>query len=161
MKVQIDEKLQRNVAGGFATGITIVTTEDENENPVGMTVSSFVCISLDPPLVGFFVKEAAEFMTQLKSGKPIAISILTEDQRNISNQFAGLNEEEIHIDYDVNKPYHKIANALAWYETKVESIQPAGDHFMIMCDVLDLKRDSEKKPLLYYSGYRSIGDNIQ
>ena len=41
----------RNVLSKFATGVTVVSTIDTNNNPIGMTVNSFSSVSLDPPLV--------------------------------------------------------------------------------------------------------------
>ena len=43
----------RHVLGHVPTGVVAITAD--NGGPVGMTVGSFVSISLEPPLVGFFV----------------------------------------------------------------------------------------------------------
>ena len=158
---KIDSKKLRQVAGGFATGITIVTALTNEKEVVGMTASSFVSISLDPPLVGFFVTLDAEFLAHMKIGKAVAISILSAKQKDISNQFAGMTKEDIEISFDTNGDYYKISSALAWYETIVEGIIPAGDHVLLSCRVIDLRRDDSKHPLLYYSGYRGIGSEIE
>lgn len=160
MSEKLDGKKLRKVAGGFATGITVATTLTDDKQVIGMTASSFVSISLDPPLVGFFVKLEAEFMDHMKIGQPVAISILSSEQKPISNQFAGMNKQDIEIDFDKNGDYHKISEALAWYETVVEGIIPGGDHFLISCKVIDLARDETKTPILYYSGYKGIGEEI-
>ena len=47
----MDLKNFRNVLSKFATGVTVVSTIDTNNNPIGMTVNSFSSVSLDPPLV--------------------------------------------------------------------------------------------------------------
>ena len=47
----MNNKNLRNVLSKFATGVTIVSTIDNNGKPVGMTVNSFTSVSLDPPLV--------------------------------------------------------------------------------------------------------------
>jgi len=96
-------------------------------------------------------------MEHMKIGQPVAISILAEDQQPISNQFAGMNKKDIKVKFDKNGPYHKIADALGWYETIVDGIIPAGDHHMIMCKVIDLDRNPKKNPILYYSGYKTLG----
>ena len=44
----------RAALGAFATGVTVITTLDEDERPVGVTASSFNSVSLDPP-VGIMV----------------------------------------------------------------------------------------------------------
>lgn len=162
---KLDSKVLRNVAGGFATGVTVVTTVQKygegDIRVMGMTASSFVSISLEPALVGFFVMNTAEFMTALRIGQPVAISILSADQKALSDQFADRNKRDTPIDFEINGSYHKIADTLAWYETTVVGISPAGDHLLITCQVEDLGRDASKSPLLYYSGYKGIGAEIK
>ncbi|MBL4567202.1 MAG: flavin reductase family protein, partial [Porticoccus sp.] len=52
-----DEKIRdlRNALGNFATGITVITALDENNEPKGMTANSFSSVSLEPPLVSWCV----------------------------------------------------------------------------------------------------------
>ena len=43
----------RNVLSKFSTGVTVVTTVDDKNYPVGITVNSFSSVSLDPPLISW------------------------------------------------------------------------------------------------------------
>ncbi|WP_214285998.1 flavin reductase family protein, partial [Acinetobacter pittii] len=45
----IDPIAFRNACGGFATGVTIITTK-VGDTEHGMTANAFMSISLDPPL---------------------------------------------------------------------------------------------------------------
>ena len=122
-----------------------------------MTANSFLSVSLHPPLVAFSVRKQGSMMQHLKVGKPVGISILSEEQELVSNQFAGQNETPIEIHFEKHQSgVSTIQNSLAWYNTKIQNIIPAGDHFLILCEVLDLHRYENKNPLLYYSGYKSI-----
>ena len=150
----------REVAGKFATGVTVATIHKNETEVVGMTANSFVSISLDPALVGLFVMSEATFLEHLKINSPLAISILSSEQKDISNQFAGLNKKDIEIEYEEDTEYSIIKNALAWYKTKIESIQQIGDHHLIVCSIKELHKDDNKKPLLYYSGYKRINNNL-
>lgn len=156
----LDQLNLRKVAGAFATGITVVTVESTIGEIIGMTANSFVSVSLNPPLVAFFCKSEGSLMEHLGIDCPLAISILSEEQKQISNQFAGLTKKDISVEYETSKKYHKIKNALAWYETKVVGINPVGDHHMVICQIINLKRNSRKKPILYYTGYKSIGEKL-
>ena len=49
---EIDPRQFRNVLGQFCTGVTIITTVDDDA-PVGFACQSFAALSLDPPLVLF------------------------------------------------------------------------------------------------------------
>lgn len=157
----IDGKRLRQVAGAFATGVTVVTTENEDGSVQGMTASSFVSVSLDPPLVSFCIKEDGKLLPLLKDGKRVGISILSAKQKEISNQFAGINKEEIEVSMLKRADgVSTIEHALAWYSTEVYMIIPTGDHFTVYCRVLDLDRMEDREPLVYWSGYRTVGGNI-
>ena len=160
MNNNLNHSLLKNVAGGFPTGVTIVTLETNKGAIKGLTASSFVSISLDPPLIGFFITIGSSIMEHISINKKLAVSILSSDQKAISNQFAGLNQIDIKVNFTSNNNYHRISEALAWYETVVENIMPAGDHHLILCKVVALERDPSKTPLVYYSGYKEIGKDI-
>ena len=158
---KIDGKRLREVAGAFPTGVSIITTEKEDGNIQGMTASSFLSVSLNPALVSFCIKEDSALYPLLKEGKRVGISILSAKQKAISNQFAGFNKEEIEVSLIKKmEGVSVIDKALAWYATEVYMIIPTGDHYSIFCKVLDLDRVSEGPPLVYWSGYRTTGDNI-
>lgn len=158
---KIDGKKLRKVAGAFPTGVTIVTTENPDGNIQGMTASSFLSVSLDPPLVSFCVKEDASIYSLLSVGKTVGISILSSAQKHVSNQFAGLNKEDMEVPMEkFATDVSVVTGALAWYGTEVRQIIPVGDHYMILCEVKALERVSMDQPLVYWSGYRTTTDNL-
>ena len=157
MNKQIDSKKLRRVAGAFATGVTVVTVEKADKTVQGMTANSFLSVSLAPPLVAFSIRENGSLVPYLEIGKAVGISILSDQQQAISNQFAGLNNPPIEI--SMRQPsdgIHIIEDCLAWYNTIVQRIIPAGDHLLVLCKVVDLDRAADKNPLLYYGGYQKI-----
>lgn len=155
---KIDPNTLRYVAGAFATGVTIVTTKKADGSIHGMTANSFLSVSLDPPLILFSVMEDGSLMDYLELGKDVGISILSEKQMSISNKFAGINGEDLDVEFVSKGNIQLIKGAIAWYHTQVKEIIPAGDHFLILCDIVDLAREEGSDPILYYSGYRKIGD---
>ncbi len=160
MSQKIEPKKLRSVAGGFATGITVALIEDSQNNIKGITANSFVSISLDPPLVMLSIGNTADFFSYCELNKKLSINILSEDQKVISNQFAGFNEEDIEVSINSSGGFHILENCLAWYKAEIKQIIPAGDHHIVLCQVLDVHRDDESRPLLYYKGYRGIGEEV-
>ncbi len=157
----IDSKKLRHVAGSFPTGVTVITTEKDDGTIHGMTASSFLSVSLDPALVSFCIKKSATIYPLLKPNKIVGISILASDQSQISNQFSGFKKEDLDI------PMTKMASGatvidgtLGWYSTKVNQIIPAGDHYLVLCEIIDLDRAETGNPLVYWSGYRTVSDNV-
>ncbi len=157
MTSPIDAKRLRKVAGTFATGVTIVTVLKNDGSVHGMTANSFVSLSLDSPLVAFSVREEGRMMQYLAIGKAIGISILSDQQEAISNQFAGRPDDQLVIEMENQQNGARtIKDCLAWYATTIQSMIPVGDHVMIICRVEELDRAEQGAPLLYYSGYRTI-----
>ena len=51
MNTQIEEsRILRNVFGRFATGVSVVSFLDSDNQPLGLTVNSFTSVSLNPPI---------------------------------------------------------------------------------------------------------------
>jgi flavin reductase (DIM6/NTAB) family NADH-FMN oxidoreductase RutF len=152
MKEEIKVEDLKKAAGGFATGVTIITSKDEKSVVHGMTASSFVSISFIPPLVSFSIDRKAKLFGQLEDGKVFGISILCSSQKHLSNHFAGNPNKNEHVIFDESKGFPLIKDPLAWFIVKATKIIPAGDHHMVLCSIETLGRDSQKKPLLYFSG---------
>jgi len=155
----IDQKLLRQVAGAFATGITVVCAKDAEGKIHGMTANSFLSVSLDPPLILFSINQGTRMLDYLNCGSELGISILSSEQRSISDQFAGANAEPIVIDFDNQLPCPVLKDCLAWYRVTVKELYTVGDHDLVICEVNELGKN-EGTPLLYYSGYKTIGESI-
>ncbi len=78
----------RQLLGRFATGVTIVTTLDEDGRCAGMTASAVAAASLDPPLLLVCVSKTASFHTAILAGRGFAMNILAHDQQPLSDRFA-------------------------------------------------------------------------
>jgi len=155
--MKFESKLLRKVASSFATGITVVTLNKPDGTMHGMTASSFLSVSLDPPLVSFCVKGNATIYKHLEIGKPVGISILSGDQEHISSHFAGMKEsDQAIITKTLSSGVQVIESALATYGTIVNKMIRVGDHYLILCEIKELERTSESKPLIYWSGYKTI-----
>ena len=86
-KEPLSEKQIREVMRNWATGVTVVTSNHSNQNH-GMTVSSFSSISLEPPLVMIALERSTRTRQLVIDSKAFGITILSEKQQEISNQFA-------------------------------------------------------------------------
>jgi len=78
----------RDAFGQFATGVTVVTTRDEQDKPIGITANSFASVSLDPPLVSWCVDKSSTRFKEFTDAEFFTISVLTADQQELSNLFA-------------------------------------------------------------------------
>ena len=78
----------RGALGRYATGVTVVTTLTPDGVPVGVTATSFASLSLDPPLVQWSLRIAAQSHPVFYGADRFAISILAADQSDVSDRFS-------------------------------------------------------------------------
>lgn len=84
----VDSREFRRVLGHFATGVTVVTTLDENGAPVGITVNSFNSVSLEPPMVLWSIARKSGKRAAFENSEYFVVNILGADQVALSQRFA-------------------------------------------------------------------------
>jgi flavin reductase (DIM6/NTAB) family NADH-FMN oxidoreductase RutF len=157
----IDPLLFRKVMGNFASGVTVVTTAVDGEVH-GITVSAFISVSLTPPLVLVSVDKGARIHGLLPQVGRYAVSMLAEDQKPISQHFAGHLQEGLKIAFVWRDGLPLIENALGHLVCDISATHPAGDHTLYVGQVVYLDYQSNRAPLLFYGGqYRSLDDRIR
>jgi flavin reductase (DIM6/NTAB) family NADH-FMN oxidoreductase RutF len=153
----------RRAAGQFATGITIVTVSSP-VGPHGMTANSFTSVSLEPPLLLVSIDLRRRAHGFLKRAERFAISVLSEEHRELSSRFAGQQGEE-RQDTFADVPHTLTADglpllsgALAHFICRRFAVYPAGDHSLFLGQVEELSYQAGLAPLLYFGGrYHAIG----
>jgi flavin reductase (DIM6/NTAB) family NADH-FMN oxidoreductase RutF len=83
-----DPRALRAALGRFATGVVVVTTRAANGRPVGLTVNSFVPLSLEPPLLAWSLATRSGSLPTFLEAPCFAINVLAEDQEAVSRGFA-------------------------------------------------------------------------
>jgi flavin reductase (DIM6/NTAB) family NADH-FMN oxidoreductase RutF len=142
----------------FPTGVTIVTVLDSEGGPHGMTASSFTSVSLDPPLVLVCVDHRATVLAHLRRSEHVGINVLTEQQQELSVRFARRGQDRFDgVDWQSGHGgVPLIPGALAWLECSVQRLLDAGDHAILIGEVLRATY-GEGRPLVYFaSSYHKL-----
>ena len=150
---QIDLGEFRRALGCFATGVAVVTTVDNGGTPVGMTISSFNSVSLDPPLVLWSLGHNANCYDAFMNADYFAVNVLTIEQQELSSRFAtkGIDKFE-GLDCGVGLQGAPILpDYAACFECRTEHRYEGGDHKIIVGRVLRLD-DRDSDPLIFYRG---------
>jgi len=146
----------RRVMGHFATGVTVVTTL-EGARPRGITVNALSSVSLDPPLVLVALDRRRRIAPVVREHGRFAVNILGEDQRELSDCFAGAPvrpDREAFCGAEwrpgpTGLPL--LAGAIATLECTTEDVVGAGDHDLFIARVDAMaSEDDHPLPLLYY-----------
>lgn len=155
----ISQQELRDAFGAFLTGVTVVTTQTNNNTPIGFTANSYTSVSLDPPLLLVCPGKALSSFEIFNQCEHFAVNILAEDQQDISNIFASASDDRFSsIDWttDANgSPL--IKGASVSFSCATEQHIDAGDHIILLGRVLEVNNAS--LPGLGYcsDGYFSLG----
>ncbi len=123
-----------------------------------MTANSFVSVSLEPPLVLFSINKSAQLRKYIDIGNPVGISILSDRQVEVSRYYGGQLDIKPDIQFELRFNCPIISDHLAWYATKVRRFIDAGDHDLVLLEVLACHR-KEGNPLIYYDGYKVLNNS--
>ncbi len=143
----------RRVMSLYATGITIVTTREEDGAPYGLTVNSFASVSLQPLLVSICLDNRLPIIQLLGKGRTFGVSILTEDQEEVSAYFArrGGHYKPRFRNGKTGVPL--VEDTIAILECEVVAVYPGGDHTICLGEVkwAHVSEDADKMhPLIFY-----------
>ena len=143
----------KKVLSKYATGITVIAKKDKNNLVTGITVNSFVSISLKPPYISWSLDKTTSSFKKFKNLKFFNIYILSEKQTDVSNYFSSTNEIKKNTIIANKLLNHNLADLNCQTIKKIN----IGDHLFFVAKVLKFKLKKEKKPLIYFdSKYKKL-----
>jgi flavin reductase (DIM6/NTAB) family NADH-FMN oxidoreductase RutF len=147
-----DPRTLRNAFGCFPSGVTAICAMTDGE-PAGMAASSFVSVSLDPPLVLVCIQNCSATWRKLRNAPRIGVSVLGEEHDRACSQLAAKSGNRF--------------ESLEWFTTAggavllegaavsldcsvVEEIA-AGDHQLVLLRIEALKFQPTVNPLVFHA----------
>ncbi len=145
----------RDALGRFASGITVVTVSDGNNDVGGLTANAFSSLSLDPPLVLVCIDQLSKAREYIEAERHFTIHVLAEHQEEVALAFAQRGPDKAKgIGWTTSeRGIPVLDDYLVALECQLENQLEGGDHMIIVGRVLDIKvSDIEHAPLTYYRG---------
>ena len=139
----------RRALGAFVTGVTVVTTVDEDGRFHGVTANSFSSVSLDPPLVLWSQAVTAHSHPVFFKAERFAVNILAEDQIELSNRFAKSSRDKfggLEVDIGLGG-VPLLRGCSARLQCRLFSSLPGGDHTIYVGEVESIDR-AERRSLV-------------
>jgi flavin reductase (DIM6/NTAB) family NADH-FMN oxidoreductase RutF len=147
---------------GYACGVTLVTLADGRDD-IGLTVSAFCPVSLDPPLVLVSLRAESYPAEVLRRGDgpgAFAVTLLAAGQRVLAGRFAAAGRPGARLLLDGVPVLRGVRSAalipeggLAALDCRTESLVQAGDHLLVIGRVLDIPYMSDSAaPLIRFRG---------
>ena len=143
----------RDAMGRFASGVVVLSTSTPEDGHHAMTANAFMSGSLAPALVVVSVAHAARMHERIQQAGWFGISILSHEQRHVSNHFAGKPCQENPPVFDMLGQGPVVANAVMQLGAKLRHAYACGDHTLFVGEVTALKLPEQcAPPLVYHSG---------
>ncbi|SHK87710.1 NADH-FMN oxidoreductase RutF, flavin reductase (DIM6/NTAB) family [Pseudonocardia thermophila] len=141
----------RRVYGTFPSGVIAIGAM-RGGAPVGIVASSFVAVSLDPPLVSVCVQRTSTTWPQLADRPRLGLSVLGETHDRVCRQIAAKTGDRF-----AGVPYTTtdegavlLHDAAAWLDCSIHASVPAGDHDLVLLRVEAMQTHDDVAPLVFH-----------
>jgi flavin reductase (DIM6/NTAB) family NADH-FMN oxidoreductase RutF len=151
VRVPLAENDLRQVYGLFPSGVVAVCAEVDGV-PVGLAVSTFVPVSLDPPLVSICVRTASATWPALRRAPRLGISVLGAHHEGVARALAGPAEHrfrDVEVERRDGDALFVSGAPLALSVGVVDDVV-AGDHLIAVCRVNEVLVDDAHGPLVFH-----------
>ena len=157
---QVTAERFRDVLGRFASGLTVVTGTGER-GPVGLTVQSFMSVSLDPPLVVVAASRTSRAWPVIERSGGYCVNLLAADEEHLSEVMATRGADKfagVHWRPSAVTGSPVLEGGLGHVDCLIERVDDGGDHLLALGRVVDLGHTDAAEALLRFRGrYRSTG----
>lgn len=150
----IDPRTFRDVLGNYPTGVVVVTAKDLTDDPVAMVVGTFSSVSMDPALISFMPRKESKTFERLRETDHFTISVLAYDQVDLCSMLAkGDPKAFTNFTWGTSAGGNPtVDGALATIECRFNDILDAGDHHIVIGEVLELTAHRNAAPLIFFQG---------
>lgn len=157
-KAELSPAALREAFGHIPSGVIAIAAEVAGTR-LGMAASTFVPVSLDPPLVSFCVQNTSETWPRLAQLPTLGISVLADGQPDAVRTLAAKNGDRFAgietVSTDSGALFVK--GTCVWLESAVEQQFPAGDHTIVILRIQDITVHEDVSPIVFHrSGFRTL-----
>lgn len=150
---KLDTGAVRAAFAEFPSGVVTLGAHVNNE-PTVMVASSFtVGVSLEPPMVLFSVQNSSTTWPTLRKAERIGISILASSHNATIGKLASKDKKARLQDMDTSVAHSGalfISDAGQRLECSIAHEYPAGDHHVVVLEVLEMTRNTDVEPLIFH-----------
>jgi len=159
----VDVSAFRQAMGSFPTGVTVVTVASDGGDMYGITVNSFSSVSLDPMLVMVCLVRTSRGLGLIERAGGFVVNVLSAGQRDVSRWFASRHRPAGSAMFDgvsfepgvTGAPV--LVEATASFDCRLRQSHRAGDHVIVLGEVVALVHRPWLEPLIFHAGtYKAL-----
>src|SRR5262245_17235560 len=141
----------RGLMRAWPHGVSVLAVDYEGDR-MGVTVSSLVSLSLDPPLIGVSVGKQASLYELLRNAGAFSVSMLGSEQEEIARRFAAGRPPIVHwagVATRKGRYAPLIEGALGWIEARTVAEHDVGDHTFFVAEPVVVEDGPATHALVY------------
>lgn len=145
----------RSVMGLWPTGVAVVTGQNEQGEPFGLVIGSFLSVSLEPPLVAFCPQKNSSSWKAMRDSSRLCINFLSENQADLCWRFASGKTRGRFEGLSIGRGLAGVPllpRCCAWIEVSAERVIEAGDHWIVVCRIERMRQGNSERPLAFVKG---------
>ena len=150
--MSVEPTMFRHVLGHLPTGVTVITAE-RGDALVGMACNSVTSVSLEPPLIAFCPARRSETWPALRAAGRFCINVMATHHEAVTRVFA-----QKGVDRFAAVTHHRrrcgpaLDDAVAWLDCEIHTEHEAGDHLIVVAEVVGLEARPGTPPLVFFRG---------
>lgn len=150
-RTNFDPDMLRKAFSCWPSGVTAVCALVDGM-PTGMAASSFTSISMDPPMVGVAMGRDSSTWPVLRDCPRLGISVLGSDHGSAARHLASKTGDRFeHLDWWAEEHGGVfIERSVAYFDCRLVHEYPAGDHTMVILQVVAFEGFPESTPLVFH-----------
>ena len=160
----LDQNEFRSALSQFATGVTVITTLDDEGQPHSMTANAFSSICLDPPTIMVCIGDNTHTHGFLKKTNRFGVNILAQKQQELGIYFAKKLEDRTGgVEYRFTETEDRVPvleGSMVFFGCEVLGTHEYGDHIIYVGAVKEMRREESGAPLMFFNSrwYNPAGE---
>jgi 3-hydroxy-9,10-secoandrosta-1,3,5(10)-triene-9,17-dione monooxygenase reductase component len=148
-----DARAFRDALGRFATGVAFVTAAPDGE-PTGVIVNTLTSVSLEPPLISFCPSRSSLTWSRMRRAGRFGVNVLGRQHEPFALRATPAGADRFaDLDWEPGRGGAPLlTDALATLECEIVAEHPAGDHWIVVGRVEEVRISPGKDPLLFFAG---------
>jgi 3-hydroxy-9,10-secoandrosta-1,3,5(10)-triene-9,17-dione monooxygenase reductase component len=148
-----DARSFRDALGRFATGVAFVTAAPDGE-PSGLIVNSLTSVSLEPPLLSFSPSRSSLTWSRMRRAGRFGVNVLGRQHEQFAIRATPAGADRFaDLDWTFGPGGSPLLrDALASLECEIVAEHPAGDHWIVVARVDEVRISPSKDPLVFFAG---------
>jgi flavin reductase (DIM6/NTAB) family NADH-FMN oxidoreductase RutF len=160
-----DQLAFKATVGRFPTGLTIVTGVSTGGEPQGMTLQSFMSLSLNPTLIALAVAKTSSTWPKIAPSGSFAVNVLAHRHGELARRFASKPADRFtDASFSTARSGNPVLDgAAAWLDCSTVTTFEIGDHVLVVGEVVELMESAHGEtdhPIVYYrSRFHSLAQH--